>query len=69
MRDPDSLQRPDDTLAGIERRRPGRVDHPHPELLPLLRGEYTAPPVEPQPAGDDLSAARGILFRSYSDLC
>lgn len=62
MRDPDPLQGADDTLAGIERRRPGRVDHPNPELLPLLRGEYSVPPVAPQPAEDDLSAARGILF-------
>lgn len=49
------------TLA--DRRRPGRPATVNPELLPLLRGQWRAPPPRQERRNpDDLHAMRGVLL-------
>ena len=47
-----------------ERRRPGRLDHVSPELVPLLRGDTPVPPDAPVQFGepDQLRGARGVTL-------
>ena len=60
------------TAHAVERRRSGRRDTVHPELVQLLRGpapeaffllepNWNTPPVVPREAADDLSPFRGLV--------
>lgn len=50
--------------AANDRRRPGRLPHVSPELIPLLRGEAAPVPEQPIEFGepDQLRSARGVIL-------
>jgi hypothetical protein len=67
--DPTSDQRTDGKTAE-DRRRPGRIEQVSPTLVGLLRGkaDAEAPRTGEPEAGDELGAARGILFAVVAGL-
>ena len=48
------------SISASDRRRPGRRTEVNPELIPLLRGQQSAPPAIDFDETDECAAARGV---------